>query len=53
MMAFFQMAALPCYGYDADSMTQIDWEQERQRLAAHYAAMEDGELRKIAAQFSS
>jgi hypothetical protein len=34
-------------------MTQIDWENERQRLTERYAAMEDGELQKIAAQFSS
>ncbi len=42
------MATVPCYGYDAGSMTQIDWEQERQRLAARYAAMEDRELQKVA-----
>jgi len=47
-MAFFQIATVPCYGYDSGSMTQIDWEQERQRLAARYAAMEDGELQKVA-----
>src|SRR5258707_13003494 len=47
-MAFFRMATVPCYGYDAGSMTQIDWEQERQRLAARYAAMEDRELQKVA-----
>jgi hypothetical protein len=46
-MAFFQIATVPCYGYDSGSMTQIDWEQERQRLATRYAAMEDGELQKI------
>jgi hypothetical protein len=31
-------------------MAQIDWEKERQRLAALYAGMEDGELREIAAR---
>jgi hypothetical protein len=47
-MAFFQIATASYYGYDAGSMTQIDWEQERQRLAARYAEMEDGELQKVA-----
>jgi len=34
-------------------MTEIDWERERQRLMARYAAIEDGELQKIAAEVSS
>jgi hypothetical protein len=34
-------------------MTQMDWEKERQRLAQRYAAMEDGELQKIAVSFPS
>ena len=34
--------------YDAMTMSQIDWEKERQRLAKRYASMEDGELQKIA-----
>jgi hypothetical protein len=32
-------------------MKQMDWEQERQRLAAHCAATEDGELQEIANAF--
>jgi hypothetical protein len=36
--------------YDAEAMTQIDWEKEHQRLAALYAGMEPGELEQIAAQ---
>jgi putative signal transducing protein len=47
-MAFFQIASAPCYGYDSDAMTQMDWDKERQRLAARYADMEDNELRKVA-----
>jgi hypothetical protein len=34
-------------------MAQIDWEKERQRLAALYAGMEQGELEAIAAQAGS
>jgi Putative prokaryotic signal transducing protein len=34
-------------------MTKIDWEQERQRLAALYAGMEQAELEEIAAQAES
>jgi Putative prokaryotic signal transducing protein len=34
-------------------MTRIDWGKERQRLTEHYAAMADGALQKIAAQFSA
>jgi hypothetical protein len=30
-------------------MAQIDWENERQRLAKLYTRMEDGELQQIAA----
>jgi len=39
--------------YDAAAMAQIDWEKEHQRLAALYAAMEQGELEQIAAQSES
>jgi hypothetical protein len=39
--------------YDAVAMAQIDWEKEQQRLAALYAAMEQGELEEIAAQSES
>jgi hypothetical protein len=35
------------------TMTQMDWAKERQRLAALYAAMEAGELEAIAAQGAS
>src|SRR5258707_288332 len=51
--AFFQIAAASDCGYDVEAMTRIDWGKERQRLTEHYAAMADGELQKIAAQFSS
>jgi hypothetical protein len=34
-------------------MAHIDWEKERQRLAALYAGMEQGELEEIAAQGES
>jgi hypothetical protein len=47
-MAFFQIAAESYCGYDADAMTQMDWENERQRLAARCADMADDELRKVA-----
>jgi hypothetical protein len=39
--------------YDAEAMAHIDWEKERQRLAALYAGMEQGELEEIAAQSES
>ena len=39
--------------YDLEAMVQIDWEKERQRLAALYAGMEQGELEQIAAQAES
>jgi Putative prokaryotic signal transducing protein len=51
-MAFFQIATAAATGYHAGAMTQMDWEKERQRLAARYAAMEDGELQKIAKDIS-
>jgi hypothetical protein len=33
--------------YDAEAMAPIDWEKERQRLTALYAAMEQGELEEL------
>jgi hypothetical protein len=39
--------------YDAAAMSQIDSKKERQRLAALYAGMEQGELEEIAAQSKS
>jgi hypothetical protein len=39
--------------YDPEAMVQIDWEKERQRLAALYAGMEQGELEQIADQAES
>lgn len=37
-----------CQTYDGSGMPQIDWERERARLQAVYAAMSDGELREVA-----
>jgi len=34
-------------------MTQMDWEKERQRIAARYADMSDGELQKVARDIRS
>ncbi len=39
--------------YHAQAMTPIDSEKEHQRLVARYAAMEDGELEKVALDFPS
>jgi hypothetical protein len=52
-LTFFQIATTSHYGYDADTMTQMDWEKERQRLAARYADMSHGELQRIAVGFPS
>lgn len=51
--AFFQIAAASDCGYDAGAMTQMDWEKERHRLEARYAAMQNSELEKVAVDFSS
>jgi hypothetical protein len=52
-LAFFQIAVASDCGYDAGAMTQMDWEKERHRLEARYAAMQDSELEKVAIDFSS
>jgi hypothetical protein len=47
----FRVAIPVSTRYHAQPMTQIDSEKEYQRLAARYAAMEDGELEKVALDF--
>jgi hypothetical protein len=49
----FRIAPAPGKRYDAAAMTQINWEEERRRLAIRYEAMEDGELEKIAKDLHS
>ena len=47
----FRVAIPVSKRYHAQPMTQIDSEKEHQRLVARYAAMEDGELEKVARDF--
>ena len=49
----FRVAIPVSKRYHARPMTQIDSEKEHQRLVARYAAMEDGELEKVALDFLS